>query len=169
VRVGRIRLPPSPDLYPKESIMAKFVGLERVERIEWDFEGVPHVGAQDDDRVPATVQGEHVKGVLPEPDPDTAARFVEAHEDLIAEALKARQATIDRFISAAGEEDVDPAEVSAEVLGTADAYRAQCDKALEALRIVGVPSELLDQLPPRYLSAFLAYVAGELQGEDVAA
>jgi hypothetical protein len=149
--------------------MAKFVASKVVERIEWDFTGVPHVGAKDDDRVPKTVSGDHVKGTLPEPDPDTAALFVEAHETLIADALKARQATVERFVAAQGDADVDPAEMAAEVLSTKDAFVSQYEQAVDALKIIGVPGELLEQLPPRFVAAFLSYVAGELQGEGVAA
>ena len=148
--------------------MAKFVAAEKVERIEWDFTGVPHVGADVDDREPKTVTGDHVKGVLPEPDPDTAARFSEAHEALIIESLRGKHASIERFVDAQGDPK-DPDEVGAEVLSASAAYHAAYDKALEALRIVGVPNDLLEQLPPRYASAFLVYVAGELQGEGDAA
>lgn len=148
--------------------MAKFVASKAVERIEWDFTGVPHVGTQDDDRVPKTVEGEHVKGVLPEPTPDTAARFAEAHDGIIESALRLRQATIDRYVRAS-ESDTDPSEVSAEVLSTSTAYVEQHDAAVAALKILDVPGELLEQLPPRYLSAFLNYVAGQLMGEGDAA
>lgn len=150
--------------------MAKFVARERVERIEWDFEGVPHVGTQDDDRVPDTVQGPHVKGVLPEPDPDTMARFAQAYADLVEQALRARQATVDRFLAAAGDgDDVDPAEIAAEVLSTAEAFIASYEAAVAALRIVGMPDELLAQLPPRHVAAYLSFVEGELTGEGAAA
>lgn len=148
--------------------MAKFVAAKRVERIEWDFTGVPHIGAQDDDRVSATVQGEHVTGTLPEPSPDTAARFADAHEALIADALKSRQATVDRFMSVQ-HEDPDADQIAADVLSTKDAYLAQYEQAVAALRILDVPAELIEQLPPRYVAAFLTYVAGELQGEGDAA
>lgn len=149
--------------------MSKFVAAKAVERIEWDFTGVPHVGAQDDDRVPKTVQGDHVKGTLPEPDPDTAGRFAEAHEELIADALRSHQATVQRFMDAQGAEIVDPAEVGAEVLSSSAAYLAQYEKGVAALKILGVPGGLLEQLPPRYVAAFLTYVAGELAGEGDAA
>jgi hypothetical protein len=149
--------------------MAKFVGLERVERIEWDFTGVPALGADVDDRVGETVQGEHVKGTLPEPDPDTVARFAQAYADLVEEALRARQATVDRYLAAGTDEDVDPKAVGAEVMSTADAYVASYEGAVAALRIVGVPEALLVQLPPRHVAAFLTYVEGELTGEGDAA
>jgi hypothetical protein len=156
-------------LYPRRENMAKFKALDRVERIEWDFTGVPALGAQDDDRVSETVQGDHVTGVLPEPDPDTAARFAEAYATLVEDALRARQATVDRYLAAGTDEKPDPAEVGAEVLSTAEAYVASYEQAVAALRIVGVPEDLLVQLPPRYVAAFLSYVEGALTGEGDAA
>lgn len=156
--------------------MAKFVAAEIVERIEWDFTGVPHVGAQDDDREPKTVSGPHVTGVLVEPSPDTVARFMDAHEQIAATALKAKDSAVARLsIASAGgridEDDERDAVIqrAADAITSGVAYEELHQQAIAALRIVDVPAELLEQLPPRHIAAFLSYVAGELQGEGGAA
>lgn len=145
--------------------MGTFVASDVISRIEWDFSDTEKQGFE--------VVGEHAKGVLPEPSPERAAAFLEAYERFIEENTRAaresyfRERELDR--RAAGHVDDETDGDVPDVISAADLYALACVIGREALIGVGVPEDLVEQLPPRFVLAFLRHINKELSGEGDAA
>ena len=137
--------------------MSKF-NAAKVQRIEWDFTGTPHRLAGTDENAPREVEGEHVVGVLPEPTPQQVADFLQGYAEIV-------DAGAQLLRDAAGDGDKD----TLEKLDPSGFYLQQFDRSVETLASIGVPRELLEQLPPRLMREFLHHVSEDLQGEGGAA
>lgn len=135
--------------------MATFTASDRVERIGWDFDGVPHASGE------GMVTGEHVKGVLPEPDEHKVEVFNAAALAIATTAIERQRRVLDAIDSAATSDE--------ESDGVDDVYARQTILARAALIEIGMPKSVIEQLPPRYLAAFFDWMRDQLSGEDDAA
>jgi hypothetical protein len=149
--------------------MSTFVSAEIVQRIHWDFTNTPSVERGE------LVEHEQLVGTLVEPDFEQAGAFLDAYEKFLEEnisaarAAYARERILDQRAAGIDFDDEPDSASLPEIAASSELYVTSCEIGREALVGVGVPEDLVAQLPPRVLLAFLRHVNKELSGEGDAA